>query len=222
MDGEVPTIATLVVASVIAYVLGSLPTAYVAGRLKGVNIFQVGSGQAGATNVFREVSRRLGIAVFFVDSTKGLLAVLSARWLGLDGGWLMFPAAAVILGHWNSPLTRFKGGDGVSSLTGVGLGLAPSALALPYLLIAFITLAFNSRLAHPTLWGAVAGYLLFLGLAFSPATNVDPLIVAAMTGLGVAILVHSLVYHRRERVLFRPEEVAPPESESDSPLTHSR
>ena len=196
---DIPTLATatLAVSAVIAYFLGSLPTAYLAGRLYGKDIFSVGSRQAGATNVFREVSRPAGIAVFLIDSAKGLFAMIAVRMLGLEGVWLLLPASAVIFGHWNSPFTRFRGGDGVSSLTGVVLGIAPLAALIPYTLIGFITLRFNSKLEHPTLWGAIAGYLLYLALTLGGVFPVEPIIVAGVTGLGFAILLHSLTYHRR-------------------------
>ena len=191
------TYASLLASAAIAYLLGAIPIAYIAGRLYGVNIFAVGTRQAGATNVWRNVSHRAGITVFFIDSTKGLLGVLAGRWLGVDGAWLLLPSSAIIIGHWNSPFTRFRGGDGVSSLTGIGLGLMPLLLLPSYILIAFITLGFNSRLNHPTLWGAVSGYVLFLLISFSPYFRSDPALVLGMTALGIAILLHSLVYHRR-------------------------
>ncbi len=187
----------LAVAAVIAYFLGSVPTAYLAGRLYGKDIFQIGTRQAGATNVWREVSRSAGVWVFFIDSAKGLTAILIARLLTLDDVWLLLPASAVILGHWNSPFTRFRGGDGVSSLTGVVLGITPFAALPAYFVIGFITIAFNSRLEHPTLWGATLGYLVYLVSTLSPLVPVSPDVVFGVTALGVAILLHSLVYHRR-------------------------
>ena len=110
---ESATIANMAIAAVAGYTLGALPVAYIAGRMNGVNVFEVGSRQAGATNVFREVSRKSGAAVFLADSLKGLFAILISRELGLEGGLLLIPAVAAVLGHWNSPFTRFKGGDGV-------------------------------------------------------------------------------------------------------------
>ncbi|MEX0762719.1 MAG: glycerol-3-phosphate acyltransferase [Dehalococcoidia bacterium] len=200
-----PTVAIIVFATLLGYTAGSLPTAYLLSRLKGVNIFEVGSRQAGATNVFREVSHTMGAAVFLIDAVKGLLAVLAARWLGMEGGLLLLPAFAVILGHWNSPMTRFKGGDGVSSLSGIGLGLAPQAVALPYILTAIVAVAWNSKLAHPTLWAAIIGYVTFLALAISPIATVDPAVVIGMTVMGVSIMLHSVAFHRRSRSRMHPE-----------------
>ncbi len=194
---DAPTFSILAVAAVIAYFLGSVPTAYLTGRLYGKDIFQVGTRQAGATNIWREVSRPAGIWVFLIDSAKGLTAILIARGLGLDDVWLLLPASAVIFGHWNSPLTRFRGGDGVSSLTGVVLGITPLAALPAYFVIGFVTLRFNSRFDHPTLWGATLGYLVYLVSTLSPISPVVPEVVFGITGLGIAILLHSMVYHRR-------------------------
>lgn len=184
-------------AAVVAYFLGSLPTAYIAGRLYGKDVFQIGTRQAGATNVWREVNRSAGITVFLIDSAKGLAAIIIARILGLEDVWLLLPASAVILGHWNSPFTLFRGGDGVSSLTGVVLGITPFAALPAYFVIGFITLRFNSRFDHPTLWGASAGYLVYLLSTLSPLVPETPIVVFGITGLGIAILLHSMVYHRR-------------------------
>ena len=194
---DAPTISLLAIAAVIAYFLGSVPTAYLAGKLYGKDIFNVGSRQAGATNVWREVSRTAGIAVFLVDSAKGLGAILVARWLGVEGASLMLPSSAVILGHWNSPFTRFRGGDGVSSLTGVVLGINALTALPAFLIVAFVTLRFNSRLEHPTLWGAMFGYMLYIVAALTPIAPVEPVVVFGITGLGLAILLHSMVYHHR-------------------------
>ncbi len=213
---DASTIPVLAVAAVIGYFLGSLPIAYLAGRLYGKDIFSIGTRQAGATNVWREVSRPAGITVFLIDSAKGLAAILIARSLGLDEVQLLVPASAVILGHWNSPLTRFRGGDGVSSLTGVVLGITPLAALPAYFVIGFITLKFNSRLEHPTLWGATIGYLVYLVSTLSPLMEVTPVVVFGVTGLGIAILLHSMVYHRRR---LGPVEV---HTTDDHPREHRR
>ena len=194
---DAPAISILAVAAVIAYFLGSVPTAYLAGRLYGKDIFEVGSRQAGATNVWREVSRAAGVWVFLIDSAKGLTAIIIARSMGVEGVWVLLPASAVILGHWNSPLTRFRGGDGVSSLTGVVLGINPVAALPAYFVIGFITIKFNSKLDHPTLWGATLGYIVYLVSTLGSIVPVEPVVVFGVTGLGIAILLHSLVYHRR-------------------------
>ena len=72
----------VIAAVVIGYLLGSIPSAYIAGRLKkGVDIRQVGGGNMGALNVMRGVSTAAGYAVGVADIAKGSLAVLVAQWL---------------------------------------------------------------------------------------------------------------------------------------------
>ncbi len=223
------TLADVAIATIVGYTLGALPIAYAAGRLAGVNIFEVGSRQAGATNVFREAGRPLGIGVFFLDSAKGLIAVLIARFMGLEGGWLLLPAIAALLGHWNSPFTRFKGGDGVSTLTGVGIGLALWATLLPYAVGGAIALGGTARLAHPSLWGALLGYATFLIITLAPfeyansylTPQLDPAIIIGLTLMGLAIALHSTVYHYRARSWKRAAKsgeeagVSPPLAEKD-------
>ncbi len=214
MDSEI-TFNTFLLSAVIAYAMGAIPVAYIAGRLNGVNIFNVGSRQAGATNVWREVSRKVGVAVLIIDSVKGLLAIIIGRQLGLDGAELLVPAVATIAGHWNSPFTRFKGGDGVLSMMGASIGIAPLALLGPLVLAAAISVGLNSKLDHPSLWGGVAGFLLFIALSFMPGANTGPSVVYGLTGLGIGVMLHSMYFHRRHRHYFRDML----EDESDSTLT---
>ena len=200
-----PTLASVLAAVVVAYTLGALPSAYVAGRLHGVDIFKLGTGQAGATNVWRQIRPRTGIAVFACDAGKGVAAIVVARWLGLTGAWVLLAALAAILGHWNSVFTRFKGGDGISTWAGLIAGVAPLISIPPFVLAAVIRWRWGSKVSHPTYWGAIAGAALFVALSFVPASGVGAAEVYGLVGLGAAILIHSMVYHRRHgaRVLSR-------------------
>ena len=213
MDSEI-SFNTYLLAAVIAYALGAIPVAYVAGRLNGIDIFTVGSRQAGATNVFREVSHTAGIAVTIIDGTKGLLAILLVRQLGLTGAELLVPAVAAIAGHWNSPFTRFKGGDGVLSMMGTAIGIAWIPILVPITLAAAIALGLNSKLSHPSLWAGVAGFLLFIGLSFTPSSNTEPEVVYGLTGLGLGVMLHSMYFHRRHREYFAVQEAL--EDDSDA------
>ncbi|GAG88827.1 unnamed protein product, partial [marine sediment metagenome] len=83
-------ILNTIIAVVIGYLLGSIPFAYIAGRLKrGVDVRQVGGGSVGALNVMREVGVAAGFAVLAADVAKGLVAVFVARWLGLPLIWVL-------------------------------------------------------------------------------------------------------------------------------------
>ena len=89
-----------IIAVIIGYLLGSIPFAYIAGRLKkGVDIRQVGGGNMGALNTMREVGVTIGFAVLAADIAKGLVAVLVAQWLGLSLIWVFVVGFAAVAGH---------------------------------------------------------------------------------------------------------------------------
>jgi glycerol-3-phosphate acyltransferase PlsY len=126
--------AVLVIA--VAYVIGSVPVAYLTGRItRGIDIRQVGSGNTGASNVWQSVSKPLVIPVGLAQIGQGLAAVLIAKAGGQgEGVQALAGIAAVIASDWN-PWLRFAGGRGVGQTIGVLLALAPFALA------AFIVIA---------------------------------------------------------------------------------
>ena len=104
----------------LGYFLGSIPTACIAGQLlKGQDIRQMGDGNAGAANVYREIGARAGAGVFLVDAGKGALAILIAQISGLSLPAVLFTGAAAVIGH-NWPLfLGFRGGRGESTTIGV-------------------------------------------------------------------------------------------------------
>ena len=114
----------------LAYLLGSLPTGFAIAKLvKGIDIREHGSGNTGATNVFRVVVKQAGMAVLLIDLLKGLTAVLIARFVleQLDSGsisvWIQTLAGLLaILGHSRSIWLNFTGGK--SAATGLGVILA--------------------------------------------------------------------------------------------------
>jgi glycerol-3-phosphate acyltransferase PlsY len=118
----------------LAYLLGSLPTGYgVTKALKGIDIRQHGSGNTGATNVFRVVGKPAGIAVLVIDLLKGVAAVLLMKTLfplvspawgapPIVSWWLMLAGIAAIVGHSRSVWLNWTGGK--SAATGLGVLLA--------------------------------------------------------------------------------------------------
>ncbi len=110
--------------ALLAYLLGSLPTGYITGRLVGVDIRKVGSGNVGATNVTRVLGKRFGYPVFLVDFAKGLAAVMlavimakaaqsSAQFVDLCAA---IGAICSLMGHSYSIWLGFRGGKGVATL----------------------------------------------------------------------------------------------------------
>jgi len=191
------TLADLVLAASVAFFLGSIPIAWMVSRSRGVRIFAVGTRQAGATNVFREVGPGPALIVGLVDAGKGALAIMIAVWAGLEGSWLLLPAVAAIMGHWNSPLTRFRGGDGVITAVGVMIAISPAGTIVPILVGIIIALAIKHRVAHPSAWGGIIGFGILNILAAVTDTGMSVATVAGMTFIAASILLHSYSYHRR-------------------------
>src|SRR5678815_974930 len=126
------SLATIVIVS---YLLGSIPFGYLAGRLRGIDIRKVGSGNVGATNVVRVLGKRYGYPVFALDVLKGLGAVKISM-LMAPGRWPewnspeMFGILAgmcSVLGHLYPPWLKFEGGKGVATSAGALLALTPVA-----------------------------------------------------------------------------------------------
>ena len=134
-------VGNVVLAIVIAYLLGSIPCAYIAGRLvKGVDIRQLGGGNVGAVNVMREIGTAAGFTVLFADMAKGLLAVLVAQWLGLPLIWVFIVGFIAVVGHSWPVWLGFKGGQGGATTMGVLLALVPAEFAISFAIIVIVVL----------------------------------------------------------------------------------
>ncbi|MGQ0647789.1 MAG: glycerol-3-phosphate 1-O-acyltransferase PlsY [Gemmatimonadaceae bacterium] len=125
-------------ALVLAYLLGSIPNAYLAGRLlKGIDLRQTGSGNLGATNVYRSLGAPAAVMVLLADAAKGAIPTLYFRdWIGGPSG-VWWPAAlgmAAIIGHVRPLFGLFNGGGkGVATASGVFAALSPAAYGVAVL-----------------------------------------------------------------------------------------
>ena len=134
-------VGTGVLAIIIGYLLGSIPSAYIVGRLrKGVDIRQVGSRNVGALNVAKEIGMAYGIAVLIVDVAKGSIAVLIAQWLGVSTIFVFIAGFVAIVGHNWPVFLKFRGGKGAATTLGVLLALAPLEFAIAFVIIAIAVL----------------------------------------------------------------------------------
>jgi glycerol-3-phosphate acyltransferase PlsY len=150
---------SLLLALLASYALGSIPAAYIAGQSRGIDLRKHGSGNLGATNVFRVLGAKIGSAVFAFDMAKGAAPVLFfSKWVDprLLSGWPGDPATisgilcgvAAIIGHVRPMWLKFgKGGKGVATSGGVFLALAPletllaiSAFAVTVLASGYVSL----------------------------------------------------------------------------------
>ncbi|MDZ4675808.1 MAG: glycerol-3-phosphate 1-O-acyltransferase PlsY [Gemmatimonadota bacterium] len=113
----------------LAYLLGAIPTSYLVARLvRGVDLRTVGSGNLGATNLYRQMGWRWAIPVAVFDLLKGMVpVVLFARWAGVGGVPAVLLGVMAMLGHVYSVFVGFKGGKGVATGAGIVLGVAPWA-----------------------------------------------------------------------------------------------
>jgi len=146
-------ISDIVIAIAIGYILGSIPSAYLAGRLrKGVDIREVGSKNMGAMNVFYHVGPMDAVLVTLADLGKGVGAILLVRWL--SGNPLVSPfdfltgltAVAAVMGHIFPIFLKFRGGKGAATAIGILIFLMP--WAVPFLFAVFAIALFFTR--NPT------------------------------------------------------------------------
>jgi glycerol-3-phosphate acyltransferase PlsY len=164
-----------IVGVIIAYLAGSIPSAYIAGRLRGVDLRKYGSGNLGATNVVRVLGPRIGAAVFIADLLKGFLPVyflpMYTETLRPES-WALVYGAATILGHVKPIFLLGKGGGkGVATASGVFLALA----FVPMLIaeVVWITTFYLTRyVSLASLAGAAVLPIAILALSREPQSPV--------------------------------------------------
>lgn len=120
---------------ILAFAIGSTPTAFLLGRAKGIDIRRHGSGNIGATNAMRVLGKPWGILCLLIDAFKGWLPTAMGAWIAqlfalrwpVDA-WMWIAGIAAIAGHMFTPFLDFRGGKGVATSIGVMLAIAPLAL----------------------------------------------------------------------------------------------
>lgn len=141
-----------------AYLLGSVPAAYLVAKLRGIDLKRYGTGQAGAGNLWRMTSWRLGLPVGVFDLSKGLVMVWVAELLGLDIAQQLVVGAAAIIGHNWSVFLCFSGGRGVGTTIGVIFILPIINEMTPWATIAFfVLLIFGSIMLRSSPLPVLAG-----------------------------------------------------------------
>ena len=131
-----------ILAVLIAYLLGSVPFAYIVARAtRGIDIRQTGAGNVGAMNVWREAGASAGASVLVLDAAKGSLAILFANTLGVPLFVVMVSGVAAIIGHNWPVFLQFQGGRGAATTLGVMLAVMPAQFGLSFFMIAGLFLA---------------------------------------------------------------------------------
>jgi acyl phosphate:glycerol-3-phosphate acyltransferase len=120
---------------VASYLLGAVPTSYLAGRLfRGIDLREHGSRNLGATNLYRVLGWRYAVPVGLLDAAKGLVPVLVfAPRVSSSELFALVCGLVAVVGHVFSVFVGFKGGKGVATAAGVMLGLTPAALGVAVL-----------------------------------------------------------------------------------------
>ncbi len=133
----------------VGYLFGSIPWAFVLGKMNGIDIRKHGSGNVGATNVRRTLGKRWAILCFFLDFMKGFLPILLLNQFVSSGiiektdFGVVIIAAASVAGHMWPLFLNFKGGKGVSTIAGILLAVAPLSLLTGGL--AWVVVFYSSR-----------------------------------------------------------------------------
>ncbi len=189
MSGSI--IAILLAGLLAAYLLGSIPTGFLLAKaIAGIDIREHGSGNTGATNVFRVVGKGAGIASLMVDLLKGVSAVLLLRWLTTQfdvaadwQSWILVAAGLLaVIGHSKSVWLGFSGGKSAATGLGVLLTLAwPVGLSVAA--VFGIVLAISRTVSVGSIAAAIAA-IIFMGVTGQPLAY---LLVTIAGGLYVVL-----------------------------------
>jgi glycerol-3-phosphate acyltransferase PlsY len=219
LDVAIPNVWSLLTAVVVGYVLGALPLADRLSRRSGVDIFRTGTGLAGATNVMRTVGRVPAAVVLLGDMSKGIITIFVAQQLlGLEGAWIVVPAAAAVIGHWYSIFSGFKGGDGFVVLGGITLAAFPEYGIIGVAFASLVALG-GQRMRYTSLLNIPAGYMVVIAIAMWRFPD-DAETALAMGALAMIVFGHAVLGHARRRGRSVEEEddlLSRPDVEQERP-----
>jgi len=170
----------VIVMLVVGYLLGSIPFARLFTMRSGIDLFEVGTGNPGAANVFRKIDKRIGAAVFLADGLKGALPVFIANMMGAPQDLWIITGAAAVIGHWYPIFNRFKGGAGLATGAGVVLGLMPLA-GITGIVAGILMIAWVKSSAHGALTGLIVILLLAIPFGYQwPAMVASSMLAAVL------------------------------------------
>ncbi len=174
-----------------SYLLGGIPTGYIIGRIKGIDIRKFGSGNPGTANVYRILGKWPGIITFIVDFLKGFIpAYVAIKFFYLGAGHWWIPVTAgglAIAGHIWTPFLSFKGGKGVATASGVFMALLP----LPTV-GAFIFFSLAVAITHHISVGSITASVVLPILCFILNKNPEqkPFTIMAIVVCGIIFYTH--------------------------------
>lgn len=197
---------------VVAYLIGSIPTGYLFGKAKGVDIRTKGSNNIGATNTARVLGKKYFLLVTFLDAIKGFIFVFLFRFNILPHEWCLLSPILygifAVLGHVFPIFLKFKGGKAVATGTGVALGYSPIICLIG--ILAFIIIYFSTKIVSlGSIVGASSVLLssvflsilkkdILLNLYETPTTKIWPLNLWFV--IGVAIIVFIIIIKHKTNI----------------------
>ena len=199
MPDDYVQIQKLLAAILVGYLLGSVPFAHIAARLRGRDIFSTGSRMAGTANVFWNIGRRTGTLVFVGDVAKGSAAVIIAELLEVPSHLVLLVGGAAILGHWKSVFVGFRGGDGMATLMGMTMAMEPRLAPLG-IVTGFAVILLLRRSTHRSAWGIAACFAVLLALSLY--YQMERGLVLGLTFLASLVLTRN-AFTKRRRVPIR-------------------
>jgi acyl phosphate:glycerol-3-phosphate acyltransferase len=149
-----------IIVALFSYLIGSIPTGFIIGKLAGIDVRRAGSGNIGATNVARVMGKGRGLLTLLADVAKGFIPVFAAQQMVFSDTAVAVIAGAAFLGHLYPIFLKFRGGKGVATAFGALLAVAPQVTLI--LLAVFIFAALPSRIVSlGSLGAALAAPILF-------------------------------------------------------------
>ena len=149
----------------ISYFIAAIPFGLLIANVNNVDIRNIGSGNIGATNVYRSMGAKYGILVFFLDALKGGIPTYVATLIGPLPWFHITVGAIAILGHSLSCYVKFKGGKGVATGAGVILALSP-LIGISVVTLAFLLIYFTRYVALTSIICSIITPLLFFSLGY--------------------------------------------------------
>jgi len=223
---DTPVILNFVLVLILSYLVGSIPSSILTARaVRGIDIREHGSGNAGATNVYRVLGLKWAIFVALVDVGKGAFAalVLSGLPVGSPPGFIspvlyqLLAGGGAVGGHVWTIFARFRGGKGVATAVGAFLGVAPVAVAV--CLLVWVILVFTVRIMSVASLSAAALLPVAVWVLGTDASGQAP---PELIGFTVVLALLIFFTHRsnigrllrgEERVLGRPGSARPGQGE---------
>lgn len=208
---------TLLIIIVVSYLLGSIPTSIIFGKLfRGIDIRDYGSGNAGGTNAFRVMGWKIGISVMIIDVAKGLLATVLVSQIRVDSISLapvylqIIAGFSAVIGHIWTIFAGFHGGKGVGTAAGMLIGLYP--IAFIFVFIIFLIVLFSTRyVSVSSMTAAISLPIVLLvldtlGRPYKPPLLILSVIIAVLIVFTHRSNIKRLIAGNENRVTFKKKK----------------